>query len=241
MTSSLQFFQNPDLVEAGIDEVARGCLFGRVYAAAVIWNKDITELPKGIRITDSKKLTPKMREKASEFIKENAIAFGIEYRDEKYIDEHNILNSAISAMHGAIQQLSVQPQFLLVDGTQFKPFINVSNGEQIPHTCVVKGDATYFSIACASILAKVEHDKYIRELCAEYPELEQRYSLLSNMGYCTSKHSNGIKEFGVSPYHRMSFAPCNQYVVTPSSTTTTTETSETLEKSEKLENNININ
>lgn len=204
---TLKLYDDPTKIEVGVDEVARGCLFGRVYAAAVIWGKEDIPLPPKMKITDSKKMTKKQREKAAEFIKEHAVAYAIEYRDEKYIDEYNILNASISAMIDAILKLPVEPEIILVDGIHFKQFINGS-GNWVSYKCIPGGDAEYFSIACASILAKVEHDKYIEELCATEPELNEKYGLVSNMGYGTAKHLAGIKQHGISPYHRLSFSPC---------------------------------
>jgi ribonuclease HII len=205
---NLKISETTDKIEAGIDEVARGCLFGRVYAAAVIWGKEEIPLPPKIKITDSKKMSAKQRERAAEFIKQHALAYAISYQDNHHIDEHNILQSAISAMHDAIKQLPVEPELLLVDGTYFHPYYSSTKLEWLSHTCIPKGDAQYFSIACASILAKVEHDKYIREVCESHPEFDERYGLLSNMGYGTAKHLQGISNFGITEYHRKSFSPC---------------------------------
>lgn len=205
---NLKISETTDKIEAGIDEVARGCLFGRVYAAAVIWGKEKIPLPPKIKITDSKKMSAKQRERAAEFIKQHALAYAISYQDNYHIDEHNILQSAISAMHDAIKQLPVEPELLLVDGTYFHPYYSSTKLEWLSHTCIPKGDAQYFSIACASILAKVEHDKYIREVCESHPEFDERYGLLSNMGYGTAKHLQGISNFGITEYHRKSFSPC---------------------------------
>jgi ribonuclease HII len=205
---SLKICETTDKIEAGIDEVARGCLFGRVYAAAVIWGKEEISLPPKMKITDSKKMSAKQRERAAEFIKEHALAYSVSYRDNNHIDEHNILQSAISAMHAAIGGLSIEPDLLLVDGTYFHPYYSSTKLEWLSHTCIPKGDAQYFSIACASILAKVEHDRYIHEVCESHPEFDERYGLLSNMGYGTAKHLQGILNFGITEYHRKSFSPC---------------------------------
>ena len=206
----LKKYMNENYIEVGVDEVARGCIFGRVYAAAVILNNNI-DVPSNVKIDDSKKLSKKQREKAYEYIINNAIDYGVGWVDEKYIDEHNILNASMLAMHKALNNLQNIPQLILVDGIHFKPHECIPHEEyslreeRIPYECIPHGDAIYLSIACASIIAKVEHDKYIIELCNEYPELNDYYNLSSNVGYCCKKHLNGIIEHGYSQYHRISF------------------------------------
>lgn len=195
-------------LEVGVDEVARGCLFGRVYAAVVIWGNDPPVLPKGIVIRDSKKMSKRQREKASEFIKQNALAWKIAWKDEKYIDQYNILQASLSAMQEALNGLSIEPDVILVDGIHFQQYLSPRTHNWISHHCIPSGDNTYFSIACASILAKVEHDLYIKQLCENNPQLEERYGLLSNMGYGTARHLKGIKDHGITTMHRRSFAPC---------------------------------
>lgn len=180
-----------DLIEAGCDEAGRGCLAGAVFAAAVI-------LPAGFKnetLTDSKKLTEKQRNELRLIIQQEAIAWGVAQVSPQEIDEINILNASILAMHRALDQLKVQPEYLLIDGNRFKPY------KDIPYSTLVKGDATYLSIAAASILAKTYRDDYMKELHALHP----CYDWNKNKGYPTKKHRAAIKEWGVTPYHRRSF------------------------------------
>ena len=209
----LEFYYDKDDIEAGCDEAGRGCLVGRVYAAAVIWPKEIPQEIMNIvdftLIRDSKKLTEKRRLKAVEIIKRYSIAWAVAYEDEKTIDEINILQAAYSSMHKAIRQLHVEPQSLLVDGSYFKPYMNME-GEVVPHTTVTKGDNKYMSIAAASILAKVHRDQYITELYHSDPKFEP-YEWHKNKSYGTKKHLDAIKKYGITPYHRLSFGICKKY------------------------------
>lgn len=199
-------------MEVGIDEVARGCLLGRVYAGAVWWGDAPLPqpMPKGIVIRDSKAMSAKQRERAAVWIQAHARACAVSFRTEAFVDEHNILVAAQSAMHGAVHELvrtaGREPDHLLVDGDRFRPLL-LSNGA-VPHTCKPRADDTYISVACASILAKVAHDHYIRDLCATYPALQERYGLLSNMGYGSALHRAGIRDCGVSQFHRRTFGCC---------------------------------
>ena len=205
----LKNYCHRDILECGIDEVARGTLFGRVYAAAVIWPQYI-EMPEGLVIKDSKKLSAKKRIIMADFIKENAIDYSIAYADENEIDNSNILNCAIKAMHRAVKGLNIIPELLLVDGNYFKEYF-YGFGKFISHECIIKGDATYTSIACASILAKVEHDKYITDMIETHPELEI-YDLGKNMGYSTKKHMLAIQKYAPSPWHRLTFKRVREFV-----------------------------
>lgn len=200
----LETFYNKNLLEAGIDEAGRGPLFGRVYTAAVIIPNDDTFKKEFIK--DSKKLSKKKRIIAYEFIKENAIDYAIHYRDFEHIDIHNIYNATFDCMHDALDNLTIKPDFLLVDGSKFQLYKR--DDKIIPYINVIKGDGIFASIAAASILAKVEHDKYIIEMCEQYPKLDEFYDLKSNKGYGTKKHMEGIKKHGISPWHRQSFRPC---------------------------------
>lgn len=193
-------------MECGVDEVARGCLFGRVYAGAVSWPVEALAglpdtLPKGVVVRDSKKMSHSQRVRAAEWIKRNAAGWGVAYRTAAEIDATNILQAALAAMRGAIDALAVAPDTLAIDGTQFAPC-------GIPHRCIPQGDRHHFGISCAAILAKVEHDAYVTELCRAEPWLDIRYGLTRNMGYGTKAHLDGIKRHGVSPEHRRSFRPC---------------------------------
>lgn len=201
-------------MEVGLDEVARGCLLGRVYTAGVVWNNDFDEEIdniEGFKITDSKKLSKKKREETYDYIIDNAIDWNVTYMTEKQVDDKNILAATLKSFHNCIDGLSVDVENILVDGTQFIPYKN------IPHTCVTKGDNKYYSIAAASIIAKVTHDKYIEDLCEKYPELDEKYDLLNNMGYGTAKHIDGIKKYGLSKFHRRTFGICQTFDMDSSS------------------------
>lgn len=179
------------LIEAGCDEAGRGCLAGSVYAAAVI-------LPLGYQneqLNDSKKLTDHQRKALRTIIERDAVAWAVGIVTAEEIDEINILNASILAMHRALDQLKVRPEAVIVDGNRFKPY------EDLPYTTIVKGDGKYLSIAAASILAKTYRDDYMDQLAEEYPQ----YDWKSNKGYPTKKHRAAIKEYGITPYHRKSY------------------------------------
>jgi ribonuclease HII len=195
-----------DRLEVGIDEAGRGPLFGPVYTAAVIFPQEEEYLNE--YIVDSKKLTShRKRLMAYDYVKENAIAYSTFAVDEKMIDKLNIFHATYWGMHQALDQLPVVPDHIIVDGNMFKPYNR--EGEYIPYTCVVKGDDKYASIAAASILAKVERDLCIEELCDKYPILEERYNMRKNKGYGTKDHMNGIKQYGVTTGHRFSYKIVN--------------------------------
>lgn len=177
--------------EAGCDEVGRGCLAGPVVAAAVI----IDEKFEHKLIDDSKKLTPKTRKDLDLYIRENAIDFAIGEVSVDFIDQHNILNASIYAMHLALNQLKTRPDFILVDGNRFKAY------HSTPHQCIIKGDSKILSIAAASILAKNYRDHLMLKLHHQYPE----YSWDRNVGYPTKAHREAIKKYGITPWHRKSF------------------------------------
>ncbi|GET32970.1 ribonuclease HII [Prolixibacter bellariivorans] len=187
----LASFLHEGLVEAGCDEAGRGCLAGPVFAAAVILPADFrNEL-----LNDSKQLTEKNRYLLREVIQKEAISWAVGSYDNTEIDEVNILNASIFSMHRALAQLKVKPDHILVDGNRFKPY------QDIPHTCVVKGDGKYLSIAAASILAKTYRDDFMLALHQEYPF----YAWKQNKGYPTKAHREAIKQYGITPYHRKSF------------------------------------
>jgi ribonuclease HII len=206
----MNLYYNDTDIEAGIDEVARGCLLGRVYTCAVIWNKENDNDIDHPIMKDSKRFNKEKREEMSEYIKNYALDYSIAYNDEKKIDKINILNATFDSMHKSLDGLNIDIDNILVDGNRFKPYLN-KEGNYVPHICFEKGDTKYYAIAAASILAKVEHDKYIRELCEKYPELDEKYDLLSNMGYGTENHINGIKKYGISQFHRKTFGICKDY------------------------------
>lgn len=184
-------------IEAGCDEAGRGCLAGSVYAAAVI-------LPEGYQnelLNDSKQLSEKKRYQLREIIERDAVAWAVGIVTPEEIDQINILNASILAMHRALDQLKVRPEAIIVDGNRFKPYKDSVDGKQLPHTTIVKGDGKYLAIAAASILAKTYRDDYMNRLAKEYPQ----YDWLSNKGYPTKKHRDAIRQFGISPYHRKSY------------------------------------
>jgi len=176
---------------SGVDEVGRGCLSGPVFAAAVILPKDFTS----DLIKDSKKLSEKKRNLAYQLIKDNAIEISYSMVSAKEIDQINIQEATFLAMNKSIQNLKTKIDYILVDGNSFK------STQDIPYTCVVKGDNTYLSIAAASIVAKVTRDEHMKNLHEEYP----KYEWNSNKGYGTKKHIDAIKEVGVTEEHRISF------------------------------------
>ncbi len=205
----MALYNDKTLIEAGVDEVARGCLAGPVYAAAVIWPNEEEQLDPNIILKDSKKLSKTKRTLLRDYIEEYAIDYAVASVDNNEIDKINILQASQLAMRKAIAKLDVQPDFLLIDGNYFKPYIH--NGELIPHKCFIKGDDKYQSISAASILAKVYHDEYIEKLIEEEPELKI-YDWESNMCYGTKKHIGAIKENGISKYHRKTFGICKEYI-----------------------------
>lgn len=179
------------LIEAGCDEAGRGCLAGPVVAAAVI-------LPKRYRhkfLNDSKQLSKEERENLRLDIKRDAIAWAVAEVDHQEIDKINILNASFKAMHLAVDQLTTRPEMLLIDGNRFKPY-----GE-LRYECIIKGDATYLSIAAASILAKTHRDDLMVNLATQFPG----YSWETNVGYPTEAHREGIRQCGITPFHRRSF------------------------------------
>ena len=179
------------LVEAGCDEAGRGCLAGSVFAAAVILPPDYeNEL-----LNDSKKLTDRKRKQLRVIIEHDALDWAVGIVEPGEIDEINILNASILAMHRALDQLKVRPEAMIVDGNRFKPY------RDLPYTTIVKGDGKYLSIAAASILAKTYRDDYMDRLAEDYPQ----YDWKSNKGYPTKKHRQAIRECGITPFHRRSF------------------------------------
>lgn len=180
-----------DLVEAGCDEAGRGCLAGSVYAAAVILPADY----QNAELNDSKKLSPKKRYALREQIQHDAVAWAVGIVTPDEIDKINILNASILAMHRALDQLKVRPEAVIVDGNRFKPY------QELPYTPIIKGDGKYQAIAAASILAKTYRDDEMDRLDGLYP----MYDWKNNKGYPTKKHREGIRIFGISPYHRRTF------------------------------------
>jgi ribonuclease HII len=187
----LKRYFNKQLIEAGCDEAGRGCLAGPVFAAAVILPKNY----KNELLNDSKKLTDTQRKLLRPVIEKNALAWAVAQVSEKEIDKINILNASFLAMHRALDKLTATPDSLLIDGNRFKKYKN------IPHTCIIKGDASYLSIAAASILAKTYRDDYMDDLHWQFPE----YDWINNKAYGTPKHREAIIKHGVTDHHRKSF------------------------------------
>lgn len=187
----LKEYYKEGVTEAGCDEAGRGCLAGSVYAAAVIFPAGYTNE----ELNDSKQLTDRRRKRLREIIERDALAWAVGIVTPEEIDRINILNASILAMHRALDMLKVRPESIIVDGNRFKPY------HDIEHTCVVKGDAKYLSIAAASILAKTYRDDYMDSLAKEYPQ----YDWTSNKGYPTKKHREALRLYGITPYHRKSY------------------------------------
>lgn len=187
----LKSFLDKNLIEAGCDEAGRGCLAGPVFAAAVILPKDY----RNSKLNDSKKITDKLRYELRDVIEKDALAFAVAQVNNHEIDEINILNASIAGMHRAIDQLIITPELLLIDGNRFKAYNN------IPHRCIIKGDAKYLSIAAASILAKTYRDDFMKAAANNY----DGYGWDKNMGYPTKAHREGIRKLGITPLHRLTF------------------------------------
>lgn len=177
--------------EAGCDEAGRGCLAGPVFAAAVILPPDFSN----DRLNDSKQLTEKQRYQLRDVIMREAVAYAVAKLDAPQIDEINILNASIKSMHLALDQLTVRPEFIIVDGNRFKPYGNIK------HQTIVKGDGKYLSIAAASVLAKTFRDDFMVQIDREFPQ----YNWAKNKGYPTADHRAAIAQYGITPYHRRSF------------------------------------
>ena len=180
-----------DMIEAGCDEAGRGCLAGPVVAAAVVLKKDV-DYPE---LNDSKQLTEKKRMQLRELVMKEALSYGIGIVTAPEIDEINILNASFLAMHRALDQLTVRPELLLIDGNRFNPY------KKVKHVCIVGGDAKYQSIAAASILAKTTRDMMMVEYGEQYPV----YNWKKNKGYPTPEHKQAIADYGTTPLHRMTF------------------------------------
>ena len=223
--SLLKCFNEENDYEIGVDEVGRGPMFGRVYTAAVILPKDDSFKHEDMK--DSKRFHSKKKiEATAEYIKENALAWAITYEDETVIDKINIRQATLKSMHNSIKtlltkylnELKITPEQklkLIVDGNDFKPvcydLYNTTDIRYLDHVCVEGGDNKYTCIAAASILAKVERDAYINDLCKEYPYLCERYKIDSNKGYGAKAHMDGIKNYGITKWHRKTYGICKQY------------------------------
>jgi len=205
--------------EIGVDEAGRGPLFGRLYVAAAVLPKD-TEFHHDW-MKDSKKFHSEKKIKTvSNYIKENALFWSIQYIDHEVIDDINIRQSVHRGMHNSIRDILTKSSInkdktlLLIDGNDFKPYIvydeTIEEMKSLPHETIEGGDNKFTSIAAASILAKVARDEYIKELCDEYPELVERYNIGKNKGYGTKDHLNGILEYGITQWHRKTYGRCKE-------------------------------
>jgi ribonuclease HII len=219
-----RIYDSSNNFEIGIDECARGPLFGRLYVAATILPKN--EDFKHDEMKDSKKIKSrkKMRE-LSDYIKEHAIAWHIHFIESDVIDEINIRQAVLRGMKECIKQVlskvdtTAKNTFIVIDGNDFTGYTVFDNDTQtireVPYTTVEQGDGKYTFIAAASILAKNAHDEYILELCEEHPELIERYGLDTNVGYGTKKHIDGIEKHGISQWHRKTYARCKEAKYSP--------------------------
>tara|TARA_B100000683_G_scaffold257889_1_gene279886 strand:- start:2625 stop:3257 length:633 start_codon:yes stop_codon:yes gene_type:complete len=207
----LEQFYEKDKIELGIDEAGRGCLFGPVVVASVIWpDKDPEPL---LEIKDSKKCSIKKRKELREYIEKNAISYSVQFIDNNEIDKNNILSSTITGMHRCADFITEKMKIdtLLIDGNRFQLYFD-KKGDNIPHVCVIGGDDKYKSIAAASILAKEYRDEYIINLVKENPDLE-KYDIQNNKGYGTKKHLEAIKQYGITKWHRNTFGICKKYFI----------------------------
>ena len=185
-------------IEAGCDEAGRGCLAGSVYAAAVILPPDYDNPA----LNDSKQLTARQRDDLRRQIERDALAWAVGIVTPEEIDRINILRASFLAMHRALDQLTLRPEAIIVDGNRFQPYFPPVNTQQpLPHTCIVKGDSKYQSIAAASILAKTHRDEYMLQLAEQYPQYDWQH----NMGYPTRRHREAIRQYGTTPFHRLSY------------------------------------
>ena len=193
-------------------------MLGRVYTAAVVLPKDDSFNHSWMK--DSKRFSSKKKiTEVAEYIKQNALAYSITYESEEAIDNRNIRQAVLSSMHNSIKtclgKICSSNVLLLIDGSDFKPYVqfNKDTGlySQIDSVCIEGGDNKYTAIAAASILAKVARDEYIKELCEANPELSDRYKIDTNKGYGAAAHINGIKEFGISKWHRKTYGICKNY------------------------------
>jgi ribonuclease HII len=221
----LQEYDPQYTIEICLDEAGRGPLFGRLYVAAVVLPKDGSFFHKDVK--DSKKIHSRTKmQTVEEYIRQNAVAWSVQYIEHTVIDEINIRQSVFLGMHQCIRDIFDQipgvhenNTILLIDGNDFKPYMVynpvTTSMEQVPHVTIEGGDNTYMGIAAASILAKSARDRYIDELCTQYPELKTRYSMDKNMGYGTKAHLEGILEHGITQWHRKTYGRCKEAKYNP--------------------------
>jgi ribonuclease HII len=205
-------YQNENKIEIGIDEAGAGTFFGSLFVAGVILPKNIKELMEGDKklvIRDSKKMSQKQRDYAYEFIIKNALEYHVVQKTNKEVDDLNILQARLTGFHEVIKLMKNKPEKILVDGDKFESYYD-EEGKEIESECVIEGDNTYLCIAAASVLAKTYQIRQIEKLVEENPDFK-KYDIHNNHGYGTPRHLYGIKEFGVTPYHRLSFGICRKY------------------------------
>jgi ribonuclease HII len=205
-------YQDENKIEIGIDEAGAGTFFGSLFVAGVILPKNIKELMEGDKklvIRDSKKMSQKQRDYAYEFIIKNALEYHVVQKTNKEVDDLNILQARLTGFHEVIKLMKNKPGKILVDGDKFESYYD-EEGKEIESECVIEGDNTYLCIAAASVLAKTYQIRQIEKLVEENPDFK-KYDIHNNHGYGTPRHLYGIKEFGVTPYHRLSFGICRKY------------------------------
>jgi ribonuclease HII len=201
-------------IEAGVDEVGRGPGLGRLYTAAVVWPVDL----KSLLVKDSKTIKKQHLKASYEFVKMNAVAYAIDYATEEEIAKEGILQANINSMHRSLNELNLKLTLklnhVLVDGNYFQDYKDLT-GNKVRHTTVIKGDSIYYSIAAASILAKYTRDLYIEDLCLKYPELNSKYKILSNKGYLSKDHMEGLQKHGYCQFHRKTWKPFENMAFNP--------------------------
>ena len=213
------YHDNPHLLEIGIDEAGRGPMFGRLYVAAAILPKD--DSFDHSKMKDSKKFSSEKKiQEVADYIKENAICWSVCYEEAETIDSLNIRQAVLKCMHRCIDEIIEKMElegklnekyYLLVDGNDFRPYMRASDLSFLPFKCIEGGDNKYTAIAAASILAKVSRDQYIYDLCKEHSYLDEHYGLNKNKGYGTKAHLDGIKNHGISQWHRKTYGICKNY------------------------------
>jgi len=225
-TPLLHCFDPENNIEIGLDESGRGPMFGRLYVAAVILPKDETSGFDHTAMRDSKTIkSRKVMAKIADHIKTHAIAYHIHYIDADVIDEINILQANMKAMHACVREIlkkcpphTISGTLIVVDGNYFKPYTiydpDASEFKCYRSETIVKGDGKYSSIAAASILAKDARDSHIESMCDVYPQLDERYGMRTNFGYGTKKHMDGIREHGITQFHRRTFGLCKESTIT---------------------------
>lgn len=212
----LTLYESEDIVEAGIDEAGRGCLWGPLTVAVVVLDPDLDQTdPNYLLIQDSKTLTPNQKKKARDYIENYAaLYYKVEFASHREIDNHNVLQANMNAMHRALNTMCeeyMNPEKIFVDGNYFIKYKTKDN-QTIKHECIEKGDALYANIAAASILAKTHRDEWVEKYCDENKHLD-KYKIRSSKGYGTEDHRMAIETHGLDKLHRVSFEPCSTYAM----------------------------